>query len=193
MIIVDKTEQGRSTAEDTEPAPKGNRYRTALRKLTGRGRRQTVVVGLVVVALVVDIVISAIALHSRSAVAADRVAGEAAARSGVERLLSYDSANLQPTRAAIDDVATGSFHDQFVGVFTQVVSPNAIQQHAKSQATVRASGVVSAAPGHVVVLVFLNQDTTSSQLPAPRVDTIQTRVTMDQVDGKWLMSGLDQL
>ena len=147
----------------------------------------------VVVALVAIVVVSSVLVARHAGVEKDRPAAEAAARTHVAALLSYDSANLPPARAAVDRLTTGPFHDQFAGVFTQVVAPNATAQHARSTADVRASGVVSASPGRVVVLLFLNQSTSSDRLPADRVDTIQARVTMTEVGGTWLVAGLDQV
>jgi hypothetical protein len=45
----------------------------------------------------------------------------------------------------------------------------------------------------VVVLVFLDQATTSKALTAPRLDNVGVRVTATDVDGKWLISQLDRL
>jgi Mce-associated membrane protein len=176
--------------------PQTSRSAARVGGLVARGRRGlivTSVVVLVVLALIGYIVVGALALQERSAVEAGQAAAEPAARSAVERMLTYDSADLERTRAAIDEVSTGSFHDQFGDVFARIVAPNATQQRARSSAVVRESGVVSAEEGRVVVLLFLNQSTSSSQLPADRIDTIQTRVTMTEVDGRWLASGLDQV
>lgn len=177
-------------------ASSAGRVSGRLGRVVSGGRRRTLLAGVAVLALlalIVCVVVAAFSLRAREVVEADRTSAEQAARGAVERLLSYDSKNLDPTRAAIDQMAIGSFHDQFATVFDQIVSPNATHQRAKSQAAVRESGVVSADEGRVVVLLFLNQSTSSAQLPADRIDTIQTRVTMTRIDDRWLISALDQV
>ena len=111
----------------------------------------------------------------------------------VERILTYDAKDLEPTRQAIDEDTVGPFRDQFVDVFTQVVSPNARAQQASGSAVTRQSGLVTREPGRGVVLLFITQTTKTTALPGDRIDTIQARVTMTESDDRWLVSGLDQV
>lgn len=62
-----------------------------------------------------------------------------------------------------------------------------------TKATVRNGAVVSADTDQVVMLVYLDQATTSKALTAPRLDNVGVRVTVSDVDGKWLVSQLDRL
>ena len=52
--------------------------------------------------------------------------------------------------------------------------------HAVVVGYVAGSSVVEAAPGRVVVLLFLNQQTTSDRLSAPRLDPSRVRMIMER-------------
>ena len=45
-----------------------------------------------------------------------------------------------------------------------------------------------AAQNKVVVLLFVNQTTTSTRLDGPRVDLNRVRLTLVKVDGRWLVN-----
>jgi Mce-associated membrane protein len=124
-----------------------------------------------------------------------RAAGAAidAAAESVPRLLSYDANSIDAAAAVIDEVSTGDFRNQFSQLFNTTVKPAALAQNASSKATVVARSEVSAASDKVVALLFINQSTVSRKLPGERVDTIEARVTMERVDGRWLVSGMDQM
>jgi Mce-associated membrane protein len=53
--------------------------------------------------------------------------------------------------------------------------------------------VVRASANRVVVLLFVNQTTTSTRLDGPKVDLNRVRMTLDRVDGTWLVSDVDAL
>ena len=69
-----------------------------------------------------------------------------------------------------------------------MVRPTATEVRAVVKADVAASSVVRADQNRVVVLLFVNQTTTSTRLDAPKVDLNRVRLTMDRVDGRWLVS-----
>ena len=50
-------------------------------------------------------------------------------------------------------------------------------------ADVASSSVVRASQNRVVVLLFVNQTTTSTRLEGPKVDLNRVRLTLDRVDG----------
>lgn len=162
--------------------------------LRGRRRRVALIaLGLVVALLVAAVVALAVSLGHDREVAASRTDGVQAARQSVESLLSYDAATIDQDQARVDTLTTGDFQRQFERVFGEVIKPSATEQRARSKATSVASGWVDATPDRVVALVFLNQVTTTAAMPGDRVDTIQARVTMTNVDGQWLVSALDQV
>lgn len=50
--------------------------------------------------------------------------------------------------------------------------------------------MISADAGTVTLLLFLNQNTTSTKYEGPRLDGSRIRVTMTKVDENWLISDL---
>ena len=162
--------------------------------LRGRRRLAALVVTAVVVALlVVAVAWLAIDLRSEGETSAAGRDAVSAANAAVTRMLSYNAGTVDQTVAAANTVTTGAFHDDFLKVLDQVVKPNAQAQNASSTARIMSSGVVTASPTRVVALLMVDQSTRSTKLQGERIDTIEARVTMTEVDGRWLVSGLDQL
>jgi Mce-associated membrane protein len=113
-----------------------------------------------------------------------------AARDGTVALLSYTPANVDKQLMAARDLLTGDFRNAYTGLTNDVVIPGAKQQQITAVATVPAASSVSAAANHAVVLVFVNQTTTvGSSAPSALASTV--RVTLDKVDGRWLISQFD--
>jgi Mce-associated membrane protein len=71
-----------------------------------------------------------------------------------------------------------------------VVAPGAKQQHITALATVPAAASVLATGKHAVVLVFVDQTTTIGN-DAPTQSTSSVRVSLERVDGRWLISQFD--
>jgi len=122
-----------------------------------------------------------------------RAEGTTAVLALTPRLLTYDYRTLADDAARAQAAVTGAFAEQYRQYADQMLAPNAKEQNFVTKATVRNSAVVSADTDQVVVLVFLDQATTSKALTAPRLDNVGVRVTATDVDGKWLISQLDRL
>ena len=113
-----------------------------------------------------------------------------AARDGTVALLSYTPANVDKQLMAARDLLTGDFRNAYTGLTNDVVIPGAKQQQITAVATVPAASSVSATANHAVVLVFVNQTTTvGSSAPSALASTV--RVTLDKVNGRWLISQFD--
>jgi Mce-associated membrane protein len=95
----------------------------------------------------------------------------------------------QQLKAAADRLA-GGFRQQYQQLVNDVVAPGAKQQHISAVATVPAAASVSATGKHAVVLVFVDQTTTIGN-DAPTQSTSSVRVSLDKVDGRWLVSQFD--
>lgn len=123
-------------------------------------------------------------------------AAEAAARSAVHTVISYDYRRISSDVKAAEADATGVFARQYAATATQLLS-QAPNEKAIVQATVGSSGVVSAGPNNVVVLLFVDQATvrqlTGAKTPATRIDQNRVQVTMTRVGSKWLISQLSAL
>ncbi len=110
-----------------------------------------------------------------------------AATEGTVALLSYGPDTVNGDLFAVRDRLTGDFLSAFTSLADEVVIPGAKQQQIFSAASVPATATVSASPDHAVVLVFVNQTTTVADDP-PTLTASSVRVTLDKVDGRWLIS-----
>jgi Mce-associated membrane protein len=124
---------------------------------------------------------------------AARVDALAAAVDLTPRLLTYDYRTLPAEAAQAQAATTGDFAKEYSTLVAQYLTPNAQRQQFVTQVTVRDKSVVSADPVRVVAMLYLSQVTTSTSLAAPRLDNSSVRVTLTEVDGRWLVAGLDRV
>jgi Mce-associated membrane protein len=121
---------------------------------------------------------------------AAQTASVQAARDGTVALLSYTPADVDKQLVAARDLLTGDFRNSYAGLTNDVVIPGAKQQQITAVATVPAASSVSATVDHAVVMVFVDQTTTvGSSAPTALASTV--RVTLDKVNGRWLISQFD--
>ncbi|HEU4361160.1 MAG TPA: hypothetical protein VFR27_06575, partial [Mycobacterium sp.] len=85
---------------------------------------------------------------------------------------------------------TGQFLDAYTSLTHDVVIPGAKQKKISAVASVPAAASVSSTGGHAVALLFVNQLVTIGQ-DAPTNTASSVRVTLDKVDGRWLISRFD--
>jgi Mce-associated membrane protein len=116
-----------------------------------------------------------------------------AARDSIVAISSYQPATVGETLgAAARDRLTGKFFDDYTQLVKTVVAPESIAKKITAAATVPAVAVVSAEPRHVVVLAYVDQTRTAGS-GAPEKATSTVRVTMDNVDGRWLISDFEPI
>lgn len=123
---------------------------------------------------------------SRAAAAESMVA----ARDTTTAILSYRADSVESDLAAARDRLTGSFLDAYTQLTTEVVIPGAKERRISAAAQVPSAASVSATPTHAVALLFVNQTITIGD-DAPTTTPSSVRVTLDKVDGRWLVSGFD--
>jgi Mce-associated membrane protein len=105
-------------------------------------------------------------------------------------ILSYKPESVdQDLKAAANRLAE-PFRQQYTQLVNDVVAPGAKQQHIAALATVPAAASVSATGRQAVVLVFVDQTTTIGS-DAPTQSTSSVRVTLNRIDGRWLISQFD--
>lgn len=85
---------------------------------------------------------------------------------------------------------TGQFKDDYTSLTHDVVIPGAKEKRISSVATVPAAASVSANENHAVALIFVDQTTTIGDDP-PSNTASSVRVTLDKVNGRWLVSRFD--
>jgi Mce-associated membrane protein len=122
-----------------------------------------------------------------------RAAAETSVRAASEStiaILSYKPETVdRDLKAAVDRLAE-PFRQQYTQLVNDVVAPGAKQQHITAVATVPAAASVLATGKHAVVLVFVDQTTTIGN-DAPTQSTSSVRVSLEKVDGRWLISQFD--
>jgi Mce-associated membrane protein len=151
--------------------------------------------GLLALTLAALATLGAVAYRVRADSQVDRARSDAvaAARTHVVNILSYDYRHLDKDFAAGHAALTGRFARDYAETTSKVIRPSAVQYKAVVKAEVAAASVVRASADHVVVLLFVNQTTTSTRLDGPKVDLNRVRLTLDRVHGDWLVSDVDAL
>lgn len=121
-----------------------------------------------------------------------RVESVQAARDSTIAMLSYRPDTAERDLKAAADLLAGSFRDSYAQLTNDVVIPGAKQKRISAVATVPAVASVSATSRHAVALVFVDQTVIVGDAP-PTASTSSVRVTLDNVGGRWLVSGFDPI
>ncbi|RAU97488.1 hypothetical protein [Mycolicibacter senuensis] len=121
---------------------------------------------------------------------AARAASMQAATDGTIALLSYKPDTVEQDLESARGRLTGQFLDAYTSLTRDVVIPGAKQQQISAVATVPAGAPVSMSGSHAVVLLFVNQSVAVGK-DAPSNTASSVRVTLDHVDGRWLISGFE--
>ncbi|TJZ57178.1 hypothetical protein FCH28_06955 [Streptomyces piniterrae] len=193
------TSADKAAAEPKPKAKSGSEEATAEPKrrrsgLLGAGLALLVVAGLAATTV--------LGLDYRDAESAGEARTEAlaAAQKAAPAILSYDYRHLDKDFAAARSHITGDFEDKYRKTTTTVVAPTAKRYHGVVKATVAkpasgdpAASVVSASPDKVVVLLFMNQVTNSTQVSGSRVDLNRVRMTLQRTSDGWKVSAVDAL
>jgi Mce-associated membrane protein len=122
--------------------------------------------------------------------AAANVALEAA-KNGTVALLSYSPDTLDQDFANAKSNLTGDFLSYYTQFTEQIVTPAAKEKQVKTVAVVVRAGVIEIHRDSAVVLVFINQTTTSKENPDGAFAASSVKVGLKKVDGRWLISAFD--
>jgi Mce-associated membrane protein len=114
---------------------------------------------------------------------------QVAAERAVVPVLSYDYEHLEADQKAAQALMTGKYREEYDKLFT-VLEENAPQTQTKVSASVIASGIVRASDDRVQVLVFVDRPTTNKLSAEPVVYKDQVTLSMQLVDGEWLVDDL---
>ena len=132
-------------------------------------------------------------VQDANAASAARREAVAAARSHAQAILSYDYRTLDADFARAGKALTGTFKKDYARTTSTVVRSSAGQYHVVVKADVTAASVVQASAHRAVVLLYVDQTTTSTRLEGPKVDLNRVRMTLVEQNGKWLVSAVDAL
>lgn len=114
-----------------------------------------------------------------------------AASDGVVASLSYSPANMANDFATAKSHLTGDFLAYYAKFTKELVTPMVQQKHIAQTAAVVRAAVSELHPNSAVVLVFLNETTTSKDKREPLTTPSSVRITLTKVNGSWLISKLD--
>lgn len=112
------------------------------------------------------------------------------ARDSTVAMLSYKPDTVEQQLNSARDLLTGEFRDSYTGLINDVVIPGAKEKQISAEASVPAAASVSAEPNKAMVLVFVNQTVVVGQ-DAPTDSASSVRVTLEKIDGRWLISKFD--
>jgi Mce-associated membrane protein len=122
--------------------------------------------------------------------AAAKVALDSASN-GTVAILTYSPESLDKDFAAAKSHLTGDFLSYYTQFTEQIVTPAAKQKSVKTTASVVRSAVADMHPDSAMVLVFVNQNTTSKENPDGAFAASAVKVGMKKIDGSWLISSFD--
>lgn len=153
-----------------------------------RPRRRWLAAGLgaIVVVLAAALGITASELAARDATASAARSALAAARVDALDLTTYDYRHLHADFSKVLANATPSFRSTYTtssGPLEKVLG----QYKATATGSVLAEGTVSATPGRVVALLFVNQTATNSTSSKPTTDESRLEMTLLRQHGRWLI------
>ena len=114
-----------------------------------------------------------------------------AAKNGTIALLSYSPDSLDKDFANAKSNLTGDFLSYYTQFTEQIVTPAAKEKQVKTAASVVRSAVAEIHPDSAVVLLFVNQVTTSKENPDGAFAASSVKVGLKKIDGRWLISAFD--
>jgi Mce-associated membrane protein len=199
-VTTDETSAQQAAATDpTEDVEVEGAQPGRLKRLTGRVTKQSRVKLLPTLLVLLVAASAALAglllyfeyLPDRGTDAAANKAAIAAASEGTVAVLSYSPDTFERDFSAAKSHLTGDFLSYY-GRFTQeIVGPTAKQKSVKTSAVVVRAAVSELHPDSAVVLVFVNQSTTSADRPEPSLTSSSVLVTLTKADDKWLISSFN--
>ncbi|RVW06545.1 h domain protein [Rhodococcus spongiicola] len=155
------------------------------------------VAGAVVLALVVGVgILFKGYLDDRAIERADRGTEQArvdavqAASNQATAMLSYNYNDVDDQLAAAADGLTGDFKDDYNKLVQETIAPGAKEGKITVEATVQAASIVSATAEEAVVLLFVNQITTSDASPDAATTGSRVRMYMHKDGDRWLTDKL---
>lgn len=113
------------------------------------------------------------------------------ASDGTVALLSYSPDSLDKDFAAAKSHLSGDFLSYYNQFTEQIVAPAAKQKSLKTNARVLGAAVQELHPNSAVVLVLVDQSTTSKDNPDPAMASSSVLVSLTRVNGAWLITKFD--
>jgi Mce-associated membrane protein len=115
-----------------------------------------------------------------------------AAHNATVAMLSYQPETVDAQLESARSMLGGDFKNSYTALTHDVVIPGAKQKQISSVATVPAVGSVTATENHSVALVFVDQTAIVGH-DAPTDTASVVRVTLDKIDGRWLVTNFEPI
>jgi Mce-associated membrane protein len=159
-----------------------------------RRRRPILAIGVAVLAVVLAAAAGYLGYERSSELETQRVRAETVktATEGAVALLTYGPDTAERDLTAACDRLTGDFRESYLELVREVVIPGAVQKQISTVVTVPAAAAESTSATRAVVLLYVNQLATVGTAP-PSTTASSVRVTMDNVDGHWLISDFEPI
>lgn len=142
------------------------------------------------VLLAIGAVVMKLLTVAHSSNSAARAESLRAAREATVAMLTYNAATVEQDLNNARSKLTAPFLDDYTKLINTQVIPSAKEKQTSAAAQVPALASVSAKGSHAVALVFVDQ-TIASDKEAATTTASSIRVTLDKIDGRWLVSGFD--
>jgi Mce-associated membrane protein len=113
------------------------------------------------------------------------------ASDGTVALLSYSPDSLDKDFASAKSHLSGDFLSYYNQFTEQIVAPAAKQKSLKTNARVLGAAIQELHSDSAVVLVLVDQSTTSKDNPDPSMASSSVLVSMARVNGSWLITKFD--
>lgn len=114
-----------------------------------------------------------------------------AGRDAARLVFSYDYRHLDKDFAAAEATTTGTFKKEYANTTKKLVGDVAPRYKAVLLAEVSEAGIVNATQDRVLLLVFLDVQSTSTLAAAPKVTPRRLKMTMQRRGDRWLVAAVD--
>ena len=186
------TPESLAVTSDPEPEPV-----PAARRPAGSGGRRGVPGWLLIGLAVLTLVVAGAAGYLWAQVPSDQSvedatgAAQAAAERAVVPILSYDAKDIEESKAAAQPYLTGDYRKEYDKLFDGIIAQNAPSTGTVLQAELVRSSVVRANDDRVQVFLLVDQTRTNKKFTEPQVYKNWVTVTMERVDGDWLVANME--
>ncbi|VFB01072.1 h domain protein [Nocardia cyriacigeorgica] len=119
-----------------------------------------------------------------------RAAAVEAASRTVSAMFSYEHTTVETELPKAADNLADPFRKDYLTLIEKAIVPGAKEKQLTVAATTQAAGIVSADRAHAVVMLYLNQVTTSKDSPQGTTSGSRVRVEMDKSDDRWLVASV---
>lgn len=114
----------------------------------------------------------------------------AAANTTVPAMFSYEYTTVDTELPKAADLLSPAFREDYLSLITSAIAPGAKEKQLSVTATAQAGGIVEADREHAVVMLFLNQVTTSKDSPQGTTTGSRLRVELDKDGDRWLVDAV---